>query len=89
MESNRRKVVKDYSGFYQLLKPKENGRWHGYGKRKSLKAISDIERGREFELEISEDVIEEIRRYRRGESERERKYRSREKSLEARTVYQK
>lgn len=73
MENNRRKV-KYQDGSYHLLKLKENGDWHNYGQRKSLKAISSIEMNGKFNLEISKRIMEEIRRYRNQEKERCKRY---------------
>ena len=37
----RRKIVYQ-EGSYQILKPKDNGNWHGCGEKKSSKGISDF-----------------------------------------------
>ncbi len=73
MGNNRRKIIYQ-DGSYQLLKQKENGNWYGYGKRKSLKAISNLMLSLEFDLEISEQIRREVERYRVRERERREEY---------------
>lgn len=73
MKLDKRKVIYQ-DRTYQLLKPKENGRWHSYGKKKSLKAINDLIWNLEFDLEMSEEIRREIEQYRDRERERREEY---------------
>jgi len=62
----KRKIIYQFDS-YQLLKPKDDGNndsWFNYGKRKSLKAISDIEISGKFDLEMSVKIRNEINEYR-------------------------
>ncbi len=78
MEDNRRRVIKTGGESYQLLKPREeNGGWHNYGKRKSLKAVSDIDESGRFELEMPLETKCEIENYRKQRQERRREKYSR------------
>lgn len=76
MGDNLRKVVSGYRGWYELLKLREDGsgRWNRYGKRKSLKAISDIEKSGRFVIEVPDSIKEEIEDYRKSEIERRKSY---------------
>lgn len=84
MEDNIRRVVYQ-DGSYQLLKPKENGGWYGYGERKSLKAISNIEEKGQFSLEISEEIKRGIEQYRVRDRERREEY-FRRKELSSKVI---
>ena len=76
MRDNLRKVIRSYDGHYQLLKLRDDGsgRWNKYGTKKSLKAISDIEKSGRFVMEIPDDIWEEIRSYRERAEKRKRNY---------------
>ncbi len=78
----RRKIVyQDRS--YQVLKPEENGNFFHYGKRKSIKAISDLEESRQFDLIISEDIKKIIEEYRKRRKESSEEILSEKNSLES------
>lgn len=73
MKMERRRVVYQ-DGSYQFLKPKDNGNWHEYGERKTLKAIVDAIENERYDLEISSDVEEKVERYRTEQEEKRRRY---------------
>ena len=59
----RRKIV--YAGMsYEVLKLNENDRWNRQGKRKSLKAISDMVSKNGYFFEVSLEIIRDIDSYR-------------------------
>ena len=75
MRERRMVVYRD--GFYQLLKLKDsNGRWHNYGKRTSLQGICSIADSERFDLVISEEIVNDVRRYREEKAKRSIKYRN-------------
>ena len=76
----KRKIIK-FNGIgykrYQILKPKDNGKedcWHGYGMKKSLNGINNFllmnEREELFDIEISDEIVNEIEEYRREREEK-------------------
>lgn len=62
----KRKIVYR-DGNYQVLKPKDSGNfddWYAYGKRKSLKGLSDLLEKGAFEFDIPEEIKADIESYR-------------------------
>jgi hypothetical protein len=77
----RRKIVYQEDGTYQVLKPKDETRWHERGQKKSLHAISDLIEKGEFEFVMSENIREQIRDYRDYRREQTLKYSNLESKL--------
>ncbi len=85
----RRKIVYQ-DGSYQILKPKDNGNWHGYGERKSMKGINDFlfrnKKDKLFDVEISKEIDEKITDYRIEQIMKSFRVLSKEKNLESKTI---
>lgn len=73
-------------GGYQLLKPKNEHRWHSYGKKMSLKAISDLMASEKFSLTYSDVIAATISNYHREREEESRKYFQKMKDIASKTI---
>ncbi len=86
----KRKIIWIAEGEYELLKPRPNKNgWHDYGKRKSMKAISDLLTKGGFELYMDETIVFEVSMYRKKQAKESRKYFSKnklEKRVESKTI---
>ncbi|GEM_PF-7077977 len=79
MKKEIRKVIYNKAGInrfkaYQLLKPKEDGKWHRYGRQLTLSGLCKILDSKKYDVFLPEEIKREITEYRKEREEKREKY---------------
>ena len=82
----KRKIVFQ-GGCYQILKPRNDGEnisWYSNGKKTTLKAINDLMNKNVFDFEVSNEIMNDLKRYKKNSGRRVKRYFAK-KTLESKT----